>query len=76
MIGNVLKCEKELRIIQNKFRRHFNTTISDYLCSNQFILSLDQIQNAFTENNKSMKYYTLLNSFDEQLKKHSIKSSR
>jgi len=71
-----LTCEKERNIIQNKLRRHFNTTISDYLCSNEFLLSLDHIQNLFIENNKSTKYYTLLASFDEQFKKHSIKSSK
>ncbi len=69
-------CEKETNVIQNKLRRHFNTTISDYLCSNEFLSSLDHIQNMFIENNKSTKYYTLLASFDEQLKKHSIKSLR
>jgi hypothetical protein len=71
-----LICEKETNVIQNKLRRHFNTTISDYLCSNEFLSSLDHIQNMFIENNKSTKYYTLLASFDEQLKKHSIKSLR
>jgi len=71
-----LICETETNVIQNKLRRHFNTTISDYLCSNEFLSSLDHIQNMFIENNKSTKYYTLLASFDEQLKKHSIKSLR
>lgn len=34
---------------------------------------MNQIQTAFTENKKSTKYFTLLASFDEQLKRHSIK---
>ncbi|CAF1017939.1 unnamed protein product [Rotaria sordida] len=76
LIRNVLTCENEINIIQNKLRRHFNTTTSDYLCSNEFISSLNHIQNIFIENNKSTKYFTLLASFDEQLKKHSIKLSK
>ncbi|CAF4961043.1 unnamed protein product [Rotaria sp. Silwood1] len=76
LIRNVLTSENEINIIQNKLRRHFNTTTSDYLCSNEFILSLNHIHNIFVENKKSVKYFTLLASFDEQLKKHSIKLSR
>ncbi|CAF1503288.1 unnamed protein product [Adineta steineri] len=72
-IGSILTCEKEVNIIQNKLRRHFNTAASDYLCSNEFQSSLKHIQNIFVEQNTSAKYFTLLASFDEQLKKHSIK---
>ncbi|CAF0752709.1 unnamed protein product [Rotaria sp. Silwood1] len=35
-LGNVLAHEKEICIIQNKLRRHFNTTSSYYLCSTDF----------------------------------------
>lgn len=76
LIGNILTCENEINTIQNKLRRHFNTATSNYLCSNEFQSSLNHIQNIFIENNKSTKYFTLLASFDEQLKKHSIKLSR
>jgi hypothetical protein len=72
----VLTSENETNIIQNKLRRHFNTAASDYLCSNEFISSLNHMQHMFVENNKSRKYFTLLASFDEQLKKHCIKLSR
>ncbi|UJR10103.1 hypothetical protein I4U23_014325 [Adineta vaga] len=75
-IGNILTSENETNIIQNKLRRHFNTTTSDYLCSDEFITSLNHIQNLFVENNESTKFFTLLASFDEQLKKHSIKLQR
>ncbi|CAF1296450.1 unnamed protein product [Adineta steineri] len=75
-IGSILTCEKEVNIIQNKLRRHFNTAASDYLCSNEFQSSLKHIQNIFVEQNTSAKYFTLLASFDEQLKKHSIKLSK
>ncbi|CAF4484383.1 unnamed protein product [Rotaria socialis] len=73
---NVLTSENEINIIQNKLRRRFNTTRSGYLCSNEFISLLNHMHNLFVDNKKSAKYYTELASFDEQLKKNSIKSSR
>ncbi|CAF0747370.1 unnamed protein product [Adineta ricciae] len=75
-ISNILTCENEVNIIRNKLQRHFNAATLDYLCSNEFTTSLNQIQNAFVENKKSTKYFTLLASFDEQLKRHSIKLTR
>ncbi|CAF0861897.1 unnamed protein product [Adineta ricciae] len=75
-IGNILTCENEVNIIRNKLRRHFNAATLDYLCSNEFTTSLNQIQKAFAENKKSTKYFTLLASFDERLKRHLIKLRR
>jgi hypothetical protein len=62
-------------MIQNKLRRHFNITSSTYLCSADFASRLHDIHHLFNENDNSTKYFTLLASLDEQLKKHSIKAS-
>ncbi|CAF4170713.1 unnamed protein product [Rotaria sp. Silwood2] len=72
LIGNILAHEKEIDIIQNKLRRHFNTTSSCYLCSTDFQSLLKNIHSVFTKNDKSTKYFTVLASFDEQLKRHSV----
>lgn len=76
MIAQVLISEKEITTIQKKLRRHFHTTTSDYLCSTRFQSSLESIEKIFHEQKKSSKYYSLLASLDEQLKRHSIKTSR
>lgn len=75
-IRNVITSESEINVIQNKLRRHFNITASDYLCSNEFQLLLNHIHDLFAENKKPIKHYTELATLDEQLKKHSIKSSK
>ncbi|CAF3528269.1 unnamed protein product [Rotaria sordida] len=76
LVGNVLAHEKEIDIIQNKLRRHFNITSSCYLCSTDFQSLLKNIHTVFTKNDKSTKYFTLLASFDEQLKRHNVKLLR
>ncbi|CAF0732682.1 unnamed protein product [Rotaria sordida] len=76
LVGNVLAHEKEINIIQNKLRRHFNITSSCYLCSTDFQSLLKNIHTVFTKNDKSTKYFTLLASFDEQLKRHNVKLLR
>jgi hypothetical protein len=73
-VGNVLSHEKEINIIQNKLRRHFNATSLSYLSSGDFLSSLNQIHSSFTKKDKSIKYFTLLASFDERMKNNSVKS--
>jgi exonuclease VII small subunit len=74
LVGNVLSHEEQIHLIQNKLRRHFNTTLSSYLCSTDFQSSLIRIHQTFNGNNQSTKYFKLLNLFDDQLRKHSIKT--
>lgn len=76
LIANVLNSEKEITAIQNKLRRHFRSSATDYLCSDKFQLTFDSIEKVFQEQKKTSKYYSLLASFDDQLKKHSIKSAK
>lgn len=70
----MLSFEKGIPIVQNKLRRRFNMTSSTYLCSDEFQASLTRALNLFESNDRSIKYFTLLGSLDEQLKQHTIKS--
>ncbi|CAF1510318.1 unnamed protein product [Adineta ricciae] len=72
-VNRVLANDKDIHILENKLRRHFNSAFSSYLCSPDFQSQLDSLQDVFNQNDKSAKYFKLLNSFDQQLKKHSIK---
>ena len=74
-VGTVLVQEKDISILQNRLRRHFNITSSTYLCSNEFHSSLTDTQRLFESNEKSIKHFTLLASLDKQLKDHPIEAS-
>ncbi|CAF1134990.1 unnamed protein product [Adineta steineri] len=76
LVSKVLVHEKEINLLQNKLRRHFNSTLSSYLCSADFQVTLNDLYDKFNRNDNSTKYFKLLSSFDEQLKKHSIKLIR
>ena len=74
-VGTVLVQEKDISIVQNRLRRHFNITSSTYLCSNEFHSLLTDTQHLFESNDTSIKHFTLLASLDKQLKHHPIEVS-